>query len=93
MNVRWPTVLTPAYVVLPKKPHSGQNLFVRKPSAICGPLGHNVREATFLFCQGAPDILKPLDRFPHFHRHALLDDSMPSGSAPIKDSQSTNFAA
>ena len=37
MNVRWPTVLTPAYVVLPKKPHSGQNLFVRKPPAICDP--------------------------------------------------------
>ena len=61
------TVLTPAYAVLPKKPHSGQSLFVRKPPAICGPLGHNIREATFLFCQDAPDILKPLDRFPHFH--------------------------
>src|SRR3954447_7735005 len=67
VTVRWPTVLTPAYVVLPKKPHSGQNLFVRKPPAGCGPLGHNVREAPFLFCQEAPDILKPLDRFPHLH--------------------------
>ncbi len=37
MTVHWPTVLPPAYVVLLKKPHSGQNLFVRKPPAICDP--------------------------------------------------------